>query len=142
MRELRDFYNPNMTAAINGHEYEVPAPSARDGLRLRSIMSDPAKANNIDDLAEIHKIFRGTAFDDELPVGGVWDELWANDVTWPEAIHLGVTAVLYYGIGEKAAAAYWESAGKGITADPQRAAVENEPKGPTPKNMPKKKPNS
>ena len=98
MRELRDFYNPNMTAAINGHEYEVPAPSARDGLRLRSIMSDPAKANNIDDLAEIHKIFRGTAFDDELPVGGVWDELWANDVTWPEAIHLGVTAVLYYGL--------------------------------------------
>ena len=33
MRELRDFYNPNMTASINGHEYEVPAPSARDGLR-------------------------------------------------------------------------------------------------------------
>ena len=140
MRELRDFYNPNMTASINGHEYEVPAPSAREGLRLRAIMSDPEKAAKIDDLAEIHKMFRGTAFDDDgLPVGGVWDKLWANDVTWGEAVHLGVTAVMYYGIGEKAAVAYWESAGKGLTADPERAVVETEPAGPTPKDMPKKK---
>ena len=58
MRELRDFYNPNMTASINGHEYEVPAPSARDGLRLRAIMADKERAEKIDDLAEIHKLFR------------------------------------------------------------------------------------
>lgn len=143
MRELRDFYNPNMTASINGHEYEVPAPSAREGLRLRAIMSDPERANKINDLAEIHKLFRGTAFEDDgLPVGGLWDELWENGATWDEATHLGVTAVLYYGIGEKVAVAYWESAGKGLTADPEKAVTETEPKGPTPKNMPKKKPTS
>lgn len=140
MRELRDFYNPNMTASINGTEFEVPAPSARDGLRLRAIMADPDRANKIDDLAEIHKLFGGTAFEESgLPVGGLWDKLWENGVTWDEATHLGITAVLYYGIGEKAGVAYWESAGKGLTADPQRAVVETEPKGPTPKNMPKKR---
>ena len=86
------------------------------------------------------RLFRGTAFEDDgLPVGGLWDELWENEVTWEEATHLGVTAVLYYGINEKAAVAYWESAGKGLTADPQRAVVETDPKGPTPKNMPKKR---
>ncbi len=143
MRELRDFYNPNMTASINGHEYEVPAPSAREGLRLRAMMSDRERANKVNDLAEIHKLFGGTAFEDDgLPVGGLWDELWAHGATWDEATHLGVTAVLYYGIGEKVAVAYWESAGKGWTADPEKAVTETEPKGPTPKNMPKKKPAS
>lgn len=139
MRELRDFYNPNMTASINGHEYEVPAPSARDGLRLHALFADPEKAAEVNDLAEIHKLFGGTAFEDELPVGGLWDELWDHGATWEEATHLGITGLIYYGIGVKAAVAYWESAGKGLTADPIRAATESEPKGPTPKDMPKKK---
>ncbi|WP_297453247.1 hypothetical protein [uncultured Corynebacterium sp.] len=139
MRELRDFYNPNMTASINGTEYEVPAPSAREGLRLHALFADPEKAANAKELDEIHHLFGGTGYEESLPVGGLWDTLWDDGVTWGEAMHLGMTALVYYGIGEKAAISYWESAGKGLTADPVRATAETEPTGPTPANMPKKR---
>lgn len=134
MRELRDFYNPNMTAAINGVEYEVECPTAREGLRLRAVFSDPVKAAEVDDLDEINKLFRGKGFDDDgAPSGGLWDELFANGVTWEECLHLGMTALIHYGIGEKPAVSYWESVGKGLTAEPTMARQQSEPKGPVKK---------
>lgn len=132
MRELRDFYNPNMTASINGTEFEVECPTAREGLRLRAIFSDPVQANKVDDLEEINRLFRGKGFDEHgVPSGGLWEELFAGGVSWEECLHLGMTALIHYGIGEKPAVAYWESAGKGLTAEPMRARHQSEPKGPT-----------
>lgn len=131
MRELRDFYNPNMTASINGTEYEVECPTAREGLRLRALMTDPVKAEQADDLEEINRLFRGKGFDDDgIPSGGLWDELFAGGVSWEECLHLGMTALIHYGIGEKPAVAYWESAGKGLTAEPTTARQQSQPHGP------------
>lgn len=142
MRDLRDFFNPNLTATIGGHEFTVPCPTAAEGLRIRMIMATPEKAKQLNDFEEINRLFHGdednpTRINNgEAPTGGLWDELWEHDVTYPEAIHLGITAVMYYGIGENVALLHWESLGKGLTATQEEQTNQPAPK-PTPKNIPK-----
>ena len=145
MRDLRDFYNPNLTATINGHEYTVECPTAAEGVKLRMMMADTEKAAEMNDLEQINKLFKGDSDDPqgllnsgEIPTGGLWDELWANNVTLPEAMHLGLTAVMYYGIGENVALLHWESAGKGLAATLE--AMETEPDPVKPEEKPATKP--
>ena len=144
MRDLRDFYNPNMTATINGHEFTVECPTAEEGVKLRMVMGDPEKARDLDDFDQINRLFKGDesnnndmADEGKLPTGGLWDELWAHGVTVPEAFHLGVTAVMYFGIGENVAILHWESLGKGLTATEETKATEPDPAKPEEKPAPK-----
>lgn len=134
MRDLRDFYNPNLTATINGTEFTVPAPTAAEGLHLHMLINDPEKAEQANDFEIINRLFHGDNGNTEdtlkagkAPTGGLWDELWDAGVTFPEALHLGMTAVMYYSVGEDAAVGVWESVGKGITADPVVAEKEPQP---------------
>lgn len=134
MRDLRDFFNPNLVCRINGTEFTVPAPTAEEGLHLHMLINDPDKAAQANDFDIINRLFRGddTNSDQKLaegkvPTGGLWDELWDGGVTFPEAMHLGMTAVMYFSVGEDAAVGVWESVGKGITADPMVAEREPEP---------------
>lgn len=127
MRDLRDFFSPHMTATIAGHQFTVECPNAETGLWLRTIMADPELASKESEIKIIHKLFKGTYLPKtagKLPKGGLWDELWEHNVTWPEAVHLGMTAVHYFGFNEQAAIAYWESAG-----DNSEAVAEDDPKG-------------
>lgn len=128
MRDLRDFYSPHMTATINGHKFTVEAPSAKEGLRIQMIMADPEKAAKVNTTEELNKLFKGTIDDEGVPSGGLWDELDEKGVSLPEALHLGNSAMLYYGLNEAAAVAYWES------------AAEDEDEAPkAPKRAPRKK---
>lgn len=148
MRDLRDFYSPHLTATINGHEFTVKCPTAADMLHLKMIMHNPEKAGDFTDFDEINKLFRGDEDNTEkeqrgeAPTGGLWDELWEHEVTMPEALHLGLTAALYFGIGEDYAIVHWESLGKGMTATPEMMENEPEPEPakPKPKTRSRKKP--
>lgn len=121
MRDLRDFYNPHLTATINGQTFTVECPSAAEGLRLRMWATQPDRVTIGADLIEINKLFRGDPLDPEgqpeVPTGGLWDELWDAGVTWDEAFHLGVTAFMYFSHGEDVAMAHWESAGESPKAE-------------------------
>lgn len=125
MRDLRDFFTPHLTAPINGHTFTVECPNAEDGLWLRATLADPELAAKQSEIDIIHKLFKGTYLPKKpgkLPKGGVWDELWEHNVTWGEAIHLGMTAIHYFGFDEQAAITYWESAGansEAVAADPK-----------------------
>lgn len=135
MRDLRDFFTPDMTATIGGHTYTVKSPTAHDGLRLAALMNDPERAQKeTTDLKEINILFRGDSDDPDAlvnegtpPTGGLWDELWENGATFAEAIHLGLTAIMYYALGEAAAEVQWESVGKGEHATTEEAAKEPTP---------------
>ena len=125
MRDLRDFFSPHLTAPINGHVFTIECPNAETGLWLRSILQNPELANQESEIEIMHKLFKGTYLPKKpgkLPKGGVWDELWEHDVTWVEAVHLGMTAIHYFGFNEQAAIAYWESAGdnsEAVAEDPK-----------------------
>lgn len=112
MRDLRDFYDPHLYATINGVKFRVDCPNAKDGFRLRALMADPKRAAEVNEMETINMLFKGTLSDDptEMPSGGLWDELADAGVTWPEMIHLGITAIHFYGLGEEVAMRWWNHA--------------------------------
>jgi len=111
MRDLRDFYDPHLYATINGTRFCVECPSAAEGFRLRAVMADPKRAAQMNEIEVINKLFKGTLSDDptEMPTGGLWDEMAKAGVTWPEMLHLGITAVHFYGLGKEVALRWWDS---------------------------------
>lgn len=113
MRDLRDFYDPHLHATINGTRFTVECPNAQDGFKLRAIMADPQLAQGANEITLINQLFKGDELPEDptqLPTGGLWDEMVAAGVTWPEMLHLGLTAIHYFGLGEEIALRYWESA--------------------------------
>lgn len=110
--DLHQSYKPGMTATIGKHTYRVEAPSAKDGLRLKLMLSDAEAAAEFDPMAEINTIFGGEIDADGIPQGGLWDDLDTNGVTLDEAVHLGMTAIHYFAFGAESAREYWGTLGK------------------------------
>ncbi|NKR94330.1 hypothetical protein GS483_19590 [Rhodococcus hoagii] len=139
MRDLREFHDPDLYLPIGGKTYRITSPNAEDGLRLRALFAEPGATFTDDDqVAEIKRLFGATrhehivdvpVFDDEGQpvidpatgvqriesrdvgrwVGGVWEEMNADGVSWPEIMHAGTTAMLHYGQGATLAEIYWET---------------------------------
>lgn len=125
MRDLRDFYSPHFKATINGTEFEVKCPSAREGVRLQLAMSVPEEAGKLNEVEEINKLFGSKLDKDGLPTGGLWSELNKAGVTYAEGMHLGTAALMYFGLGEEVAVWFWENGGIAANED-------NTPKGQEP----------
>lgn len=139
MRDLREFHDPDLYLPIGGKTYRITSPNAEDGLRLRALFADPeAKFTDDDQVAEIKRLFGATrephmaevyVFDDAGEpvvdpetgqpvtetrdvgrwVGGVWQEMNDDGVSWPEIMHAGTTAMLHYGQGASLAEIFWET---------------------------------
>ena len=139
MRDLRDFYDPHLYATINGTRFRVDCPTAAEGFKLRAVMADPKRAAEMNEIEVINQLFKGTLSDDptEMPTGGLWDEMAEAGVTWPEMLHLGITAIHFYGLGKEVALRWWDSASTTTDDDAEESGETG--KAPTPKKKPVKK---
>ena len=99
-------------------------------------MADPKRAAQMNEIEVINKLFKGTLSDDptEMPTGGLWDEMAKAGVTWPEMLHLGITAVHFYGLGKEVALRWWDSASTETEDNPESGET-----GKAPDTKPKKK---
>jgi hypothetical protein len=138
---LRKFFDPALKLPIGDVEYRIPQPNARDGLRLRMLFIDPSTVLDArGESEEIMRVLGATWEPDvhTVPVrdprtgkqltdgagapvttivdrgtwvGGVYQQMVDDGVSWPEIIHAGRTALLHYGFSERAAENEWTNPG-------------------------------
>lgn len=135
MRELREFHDPHLHLPIGGKTYTVESPDADKGLRLRRMLSDPdVRWTDEEELAELAQLLGATveldaATGDPRYVGGTWQEMREDGVSWPELVHAGRTALVYFGQSAALGEIYWEtaltSAGNPLPPTPEKAAGAN-----------------
>ena len=101
--DLRAFLDPDLYLPIGGKGYRVESPTAREGLRLRSLLlGEPL--DNEQELAELQEL-----------MGGTLDEMRADGIKWPEIMHASRTALLHYGVSATIAEKHWLG---GVVDDP------------------------
>lgn len=138
-QDLSEFFTPGLQLPIRGKTYTIPAPTAKDGLRIRMLFSANAVLGDDDETAEIMKLLgaewqpnivtipvidptTGSPVVDDTGnpvtqetdqgtyVGGVFQEMSDDGVTWPEIMHAGRTAMLDIGLGRTLAEVHWQTA--------------------------------
>lgn len=99
--------DPGLTLTTRGKTYVIEAPGARDGFRIWRFFHEP-KATDIDHFREVVSLL-GAQWDEEANTvsGGLWSQMEADGLSWPEVMRIGETALLNFGRGPVAAAAYW-----------------------------------
>lgn len=124
MKDLADIWDDSFTAPINGKTYRIPAPTAHTGLTLRVELAKGE--DKLDKLKWINTLFGGKPLKKGVtPSGGLWDELTADGVGIQYAMHLGMTAIAYFGYGQEVADIYWESLGKPAPETPETMETED-----------------
>ncbi|MEU4511781.1 hypothetical protein AB0G05_19995 [Nonomuraea wenchangensis] len=124
-RDLDEFFDDSLSLPIGGKTYRVPPADAETGLFCQRLMAagiDAANgkqvdAANLDDDGETD-LYRRV-------LGGAYDEMIADRVSWPRIKHAGVTAFLWIAGDADTAAKYWE-------AGPEAEAPEAEAASSTP----------
>lgn len=111
MRDLREFFDPDLHLPIDGHIYTVKSPDAELGLRIKrqTINPDPER-QHIDEINLIADIL-GATYDPETDTmsGGLWDEMTSNGLSLEEAMHVGNTALAHYGVSPEFGEYWWEN---------------------------------
>lgn len=153
-QDLSEFFNPGISLPIRGKTYDIPEPSAPDGLRLMQLVA----ANGLDGNTETREALKllGAEWvveDEELPVfdpesghqltdaegepvtrtvkmgrwaGGVYDEMSADGLSMDEILHAGITALVKTAQGIEKAEEFWNE--RGIVA---KAVASGNPVPPT-----------
>lgn len=103
-KDLREFYDPHLYLPVGGKRYKIPAPSMEQARRLKTLVATEVTLDR--ELAEITELF-----------GPLSDELLADGVSWTEYLHVGKTALLWVGAGQKVAEAFWHFAQLGQLVD-------------------------
>lgn len=108
VRDLREFYDPDLHLPINGNVYTVKCPSADLGLRIRTAVVEGIKQD--EELRFIAELL-GATYDPETDRfhGGLWDEMVSNNVSLEEALHVGNTALAHYGVSPEFGEYWWEN---------------------------------
>lgn len=138
-QDLSEFFNPGISLPIRGKTYDIPEPSAPDGLRLMQLVA----ANGLDGNTETREALKllGAEWvveDEELPVfdpetgrqltddddepvtrtvkmgrwaGGVYDEMAADGLSMDEILHAGITALVKTAQGIEQAEKFWNERG-------------------------------
>ncbi|WP_433426353.1 DUF7426 family protein (plasmid) [Microtetraspora malaysiensis] len=129
IRDLDEFFDDTFKLPVGGKTYVIPAPDAETGLLCQRLMHAGLDANagrevnsdGINDLAS-------AVLDDDQErdlyqriLGPVYDELFADGVSWPRIQHVGMTALVWVAAGREPAIKYWESGGAGEAPAPNRA---------------------
>jgi hypothetical protein len=95
--DLDEFMDGDLQIPAKGRIWRVKQPTAREGLRLARLMTNPGtKLDDAAELAEIKKI-----------LGENWHDM-GQRLTHTERVHAGRAALIHYGIGAKLAETYWE----------------------------------
>lgn len=94
--DLDEFFDPGLRLPIGGREYRIESPTAAEGLRLRSLLLGGDPLDDERELAEIRDL-----------LGATFDEMRAAGVVWPEIMHAGRTALLYFGVSHAVAEQNW-----------------------------------
>lgn len=113
--ELREFFDPALVLPIGGVEYRVESPTAREGLRLRLLLGDDGAT-----LGDEQEVTEWTAL-----LGPSLERMRSDGVAWPEIVHAGRTALLYFGMSAGVGLKHWErgSGGPGNSLPPDPATV-------------------
>lgn len=139
VRNLREFFDPDLKLPIGPKTYTIKSPTADEGLRLRLLLSNPDTqltdeaevgeyvklmgaewVPNLRQVPLIDPITEQQAIDEDgEPVtveqdfgdyqGGVWSEMLADGITWPEIAHAGRTALIYFGRSTTLGELVWEN---------------------------------
>ncbi|MBV6758352.1 DUF7426 family protein [Rhodococcus opacus] len=95
LRDLTEFYDPNLYLPINGKQYKVLAPPKKKADELRLLIVDKTVT-----LQQERDEF-------EALLGPALDEMVADNVPDPVITHAGRTALLHFGGNAKLGAANW-----------------------------------
>lgn len=109
MRDLREFYDPDLHLPINGVTYTVKCPTAEAGLRIKRHFLDP-ESDPMQEVYIIAELF-GAEYDpdSDTMTGGLWDEMNAGGVAYEEIMHVGNTAMAHYGVSPEFGELWWET---------------------------------
>lgn len=108
--ELGEFFDPGLVLPIGGTGYRVESPTAREGLRLRKLLL----TTTLDDKAELAEL--------RQLMGSTFDEMLAAGIKWPEIMHAGRTALLYFGVSPAFAEKHWGADDPGNPLPPKPGA--------------------
>lgn len=155
-KDLSEFLQPGLVLPIRGKNYTIPAPSAEEGLRLHLLFQDPNTSyTDSGELREIMKLLGAewtpnlvtvdvhdpitgepvlddkgepvtTEIDRGTYSGGVYEEMAADGLSWPEIMHAGRTALFDAGQGRTIAELMWTQTGT-LDSGNLRPPTEGEP---------------
>lgn len=110
MRDLREFFDPDLHLPIDGHVYTVKCPNAETGLRIKKRTINPDPDDQYEEAHLIAAILGAEYHEDtDTMTGGLWDEMVANGVSLDEAMHVGNTALAHYGVSPEFGEYWWEN---------------------------------
>lgn len=105
LRDLTEFYDPNLYLPIHGKRYKVLAPPKKKADELRLLIGD----TTVTEQKERDEF--------EALLGPALDEMVADNVPDPVITHAGRTALLHFGGNAKLGAANWHLSQLGDLAD-------------------------
>ncbi|KZM75743.1 hypothetical protein [Nocardia terpenica] len=98
LRDLTEFYDPDLSLPIGGVLYKITCPGITEADRLRSLVADET-LTTAQEYAEVVKI-----------LGPVREEMARNGVPDTMAMHAGRTALLHFGGSPDMGRAHWQFA--------------------------------
>ncbi len=107
-KDLDEFFDDTLRLPVGGKEYVVPPPSAETGLFCQRLMEAGIDAVNGQSIDAAQLDDAGEKDMYKRVLGGVYDELMADGVSWPKIKHCGITAFLWIAGDKDTAEKYWE----------------------------------
>lgn len=145
---LDQFLEDTLTLPVGEHEYVIPSPDAALGLWCQRLYTVALQINEGETPTPIPALQALPGDPDQTPLtadtkgkvaqderlyrrllGPVWDELHANNVSWPKIKVIAETAVFWAGAGLEVAEVYWSSGGNPEALRPNRKARRSTPTG-------------
>ncbi|MFD9146203.1 hypothetical protein ACFWDF_02870 [Streptomyces diastaticus] len=123
-REVDELLDETLQLPIRGRVYTVPAPPAAVGLRTQRLIAIAARAADGDDV-DVDAELLADAEERDLyaeVLGGAYEEMMADGVSWPVLKHASVTAMVWIAQNKDAAEKYWNTGGDPKRMAPNRAA--------------------
>ncbi|WP_416565052.1 hypothetical protein [Nocardia testacea] len=116
-QDYDEFADPDLYLPVRGRRVRIPSPTAREGLRLRRLFVDLDALTPDVERVEVRRI-----------LGDAWEALDALGADANVIALAGRTALLHYGKGAAAAAAYWNGElAPDASPEPERSADPSAP---------------
>lgn len=126
MRDLSEFFDPDLYLPIRGRTYRIPDPSYEGHKRMhRVILDDTISVPQLlsDSIAALGAVRKPVTDNDGNTIGyGEWsggalDDMIADGVPWSMILHAGRTALMHFGGTPELAEVHWSLAQLGRSVD-------------------------